>query len=155
MEFLAGLIATLAIVGLGYATRQARSLSFYSTVLIVIALGYVLFAAMAGTPRTILVESAIAAVFVGVAVGGVRSSSLRVAAFLLASGLAAHGAYDLVHPSVVSNPVVPDWWPLFCGVVDLLMAGWVLFVLGRDEAQQDAVPSGSGGASGTGRGASA
>ena len=129
MELLAGLITAIAIVGLGYATRQGRSLPFYSSVLIVIALGYVLFAVMSGTPRTIIVESAIAAGFVAVAVAGTRSSTLYAAALLMAGGLAAHGVYDLVHPSVVTNPVVPAWWPLFCGVVDIVLAGWVIALL--------------------------
>jgi hypothetical protein len=131
MEIVAGLIATIAVIGLGYATRQGRSLSYYSTVLIVIALGYVLFAAMAETPRTIVIESAIAAGFIGIAVAAVRWGTVRTAGGLMAAGLAAHGGYDLVHASVVSNPVVPAWWPLFCGIVDLLLGGWVLVLLRR------------------------
>ena len=132
MEIIAGLITALAIVGLGYATRQGRSLSFYSSVLTVIALGYVLFAVMNGSPRTIIVESAIAAVFIAVAVAGTRSSTLYAAALLMAGGLAAHGVYDLVHSAVVSNPVVPTWWPVFCGVVDVGLGGWVIVLLNRD-----------------------
>jgi hypothetical protein len=132
MEIIAGLITALAIVGLGYATRQGRSLSFYSSVLIVIALAYVLFAVMDGTARTIIVEGAIAAVFVAVAMAGTRSSTLYTSALLMAGGLAAHGVYDLVHSAVVSNPEVPTWWPLFCGVVDIVLGGWVLVLLNRD-----------------------
>ncbi len=48
MEITAGLIATAAIVGLVLATHQGCSLPFYGTVLIVIALTYVLFAAAGG-----------------------------------------------------------------------------------------------------------
>jgi hypothetical protein len=132
MEIIAGLITALAIVGLGYATRQGRSLSFYGTVLIVIALAYVLFAVMAGAARTIIVESAVAVVFIAVAVAGARWASVRPAGLLTALGLAAHGGYDLVHSAVVSNPVVPSWWPLFCGVVDIVLGGWVAFLLNRD-----------------------
>ncbi len=50
----------------------------------------------------------------------------------MAGGLVAHGAYGLVHGAVVVNPVVPDWWPLFCFVVDLLLGGWVV-LLGRQD----------------------
>ena len=132
MEILAGLIATIAIIGLGYATRQARSLAFFSNVLIVIAMAYVLFAVMNGTTHTIIVESAIAAGFIAVAVAGARSSTLNAAALLMAGGLAVHGVYDLAHSAVVSNPVVPGWWPLFCGVVDILLGGWVIVLLNRD-----------------------
>ena len=131
MEIVAGLIATIAIIGLGYATRQGRSLAFYGSLLIVIALGYVLFAAMAGVPRTIGIESAIAAVFIGIAVAATRWENVRTAGVLMATGLAAHGVYDLVHAAVVANPVVPAWWPLFCGIVDLLLGTWLIVLLGR------------------------
>jgi hypothetical protein len=131
MEIIAGLSATIAIIGLGYATRQGRSLAFYGSVLIVIALVYVLFAVMAGAPRTIVIESAIAVVFIAVAMIATRWGTVRTAGWLLAAGLAAHGVYDLAHSAVVSNPVVPPWWPLFCGVVDLLLGAWILVGLKR------------------------
>ncbi len=132
MEIIAGLLTALSIIGLGYATRQERSAAFYGTVLIVIALVYVLFAAMAGVPQVIVVESAVAAVFVAGAVGAVRGRTRRRAGILMAVGLAAHGGYDLMHSVVVSNPVVPGWWPGFCGVVDLALGGWVLVLTYRD-----------------------
>lgn len=132
MEIIAGVIAAVSIGGLGHATRQGRSLAFYSTVLIVIALAYVLFAVMDGAPHTIMVESTIASAFIAIAVVGTRWSNLCTAGLLLALTLAAHGVCDLVHSAVVSNPVVPSWWPLFCGVVDLLLGGWVLRLKSRD-----------------------
>lgn len=131
MEILAGLIVAVALVGLGYATRQGRSLAFYGTVLIVIALAYVLFAVMAGGSRTIIVESAIATVFIAVAVVGTRWGNVWAAGLLMAVGLVAHGGYDLVHHKVVSNPVVPAWWPLFCGIVDAALGGWVFHLARR------------------------
>lgn len=125
MDVLAGLLAVLAIVGLGKATRQDDSIPFYSTVLIVIALVYVLFAVMAGRTTTIIAESAIAAVFVGLAMGGARGNRPREAELLIAAGLGAHGAYDLVRDALVLNAAVPQWWPSFCGVVDIGLGGWL------------------------------
>lgn len=60
-----------------------------------------------------------------------RWRNVRTAGWLLAAGLAAHGVYDLAHSAVVSNPVVPIWWPLFCGVVDILLGGWMIVLLRR------------------------
>lgn len=125
MDVVAGLLAALAILGLGVATRQADAVPFYSTVLIVIALVYVLFAVMAGHGSTIIAESAIAVVFVGLAVAGARWDQSRAAGFLVALGLVAHGAYDLVHDALITNPTVPGWWPIFCGVVDVVLGGWL------------------------------
>jgi len=132
MEIIAGVITAVAIVALGSATHQGRSLSFYSTVLVVIALVYVLFAVMAEAPRTVMIESAIAAVFVVVAVAAARWENRHAAGILVAAGLAAHGVYDLVHSAIVSNPVVPAWWPVFCGVVDVVLGGWVVFLVRRN-----------------------
>jgi len=126
MELIAGSITAAAVVGLGHATRQARSLPFYGNVVIVIALAYVLFAVMAEAPRTIAIESTVASAFVAVAISAARVSNSRAAGVLLAAGLAVHGVYDLLHPVLVPNPAVPSWWPLFCGVVDILLAGWVV-----------------------------
>ena len=126
MEIIAGFGTAAAVVGLGYAIHQGRSLPFYSTVMIVIALAYVLFAVMGEGPRPLIMESAVAAGFVAVAVAAARGTNRRVAAGLVAAGLVAHGGYDLVHPVVVTNPVVPVWWPLYCGVVDVSLGGWVL-----------------------------
>jgi RsiW-degrading membrane proteinase PrsW (M82 family) len=125
MDVLAGFLAALAILGLGKATRQADTIPFYSTVLIVIALVYVLFAVMAGRASTIIAESGIAAVFVGLAVGGARWERVRAAGVLVAVGLVAHGAYDLVRDALITNAVVPGWWPVFCGVVDVVLGGWL------------------------------
>jgi len=122
---LAGLVAALAVVGLGKATRQDDTIPFYSMVLVVIALVYVLFAVMAGRTLTIIVESATAAVCVGFAIGGARWNRSRAAGLLVAAGLVAHGAYDLVHGALVPNAVVPPWWPLFCGAVDFGLGGWL------------------------------
>lgn len=126
MDVFAGLLAALSIVLLGKATRQADTIPFYCTVLTVIALVYVLFAVMTGTTSTIVAESAIAAVFVALSIGAARWDPPRAAALLIAAGLVAHGVYDLVHDAVVANTAVPDWWPTFCGVVDVVLGGWIL-----------------------------
>jgi hypothetical protein len=125
MDILAGLITAVAVVGLGCATRQGRSLPFYSTVLIVIAQAYVPFAVMAEGLRTMLIETAVAAGVGTVSVAAARRANRRVAGILAAVGLIAHGGYDLPHQAVVANPVVPAWWPVFCAVVDGAVGGWV------------------------------
>jgi uncharacterized membrane protein len=80
---------------------------------------------MAEVPRTIAIESAVAAVFVAVAVGAARGMDRRLAGGLVAVGLVAHGGYDLAHHALVQNPVVPGWWPVFCGTVDVALGAWV------------------------------
>jgi D-alanyl-lipoteichoic acid acyltransferase DltB (MBOAT superfamily) len=125
MDVLAGLLFGFAIVGLGYLTRQGRAISFYSTVLIVIALAYILFAVMDGALDVLLIESAIAAGFIGLAVAGARWSHRRWAGGMIAAGLVLHGGFDLIHNLLIHNPVVPPWWPVFCAVVDVVVGVWL------------------------------
>jgi len=131
MDILAGLLFGPIIIGLGYLTRQGRAISFYSTVLIVIALVYVLFAAMAGALDALLIESVIAVGFVALAVVGARWPRRRWAGGMIAAGLVLHGGFDLVHDALIHNPFVPPWWPVFCAVVDVVVGLWLIGLVAR------------------------
>ncbi len=118
MAFLIG--AGLAI-GAGFLGRTSgldRDRAFYPTVLIVVALYYVLFAAMGASTRAIVLESLVAGAFAAAAVVGFRSSL-----WIAALGLAAHGVFDYFHGGIIVNPGVPAWWPAFCGTYDVTAAG--------------------------------
>jgi hypothetical protein len=95
-----------------------RDRAFYPTVVVVVASYYVLFAAVGGSTHALAVESSVMAVFVLVAVLGFKLSS-----WLIVAGLAAHGLFDVLHPHVVRNPGVPEWWPAFCLAFDVGIAG--------------------------------
>jgi hypothetical protein len=66
----------------------------------------------------------VAALFIVGAVWGFKSS-LRIVSIALAS----HGLMDLVHGRIISNPGVPDWWPLFCSTYDLVAAAYLAMML--------------------------
>ena len=85
-----------------------RVRAFYSTILIVVAAYYVLFAVMGDSIPAILAESAVMLLFVGAAVVGFKRSL-----WFVAVGLAAHCVLDSVHRSLLSKPGVPGWWPAF------------------------------------------
>ena len=125
MALIIGVSLALAVgVLLGTTLRLDRDRAFYPTVTIVIASYYALFAAM-GAPTGILVlESLVGAVFLLSAVYGFRSSL-----WVVVAALAAHGIFDLVHGSAISNPGVPAWWPEFCLAYDVTAAlclAWLL-----------------------------
>ena len=94
-----------------------RDRSFYPTVLIVVASYYVLFATMAGSARSIIVEASVMLLFVAAAVAGMRSSPWFVVA-----GLAGHGVFDFFHGSIIANPGVPGFWPAWCLGYDVVAA---------------------------------
>ena len=126
-------MATSAVVGacLAFAVgvfatvvRLDRDRAFYPTVAIVIASLYSLFAAMGGSTRALVVESIVGVGFIALAVLGFRSSLWVVVAVL-----GAHGVFDLVHGTVISNPGVPRWWPAFCLAYDVAAAGYLAWLI--------------------------
>ena len=52
----------------------------------------------------------------------------RGKAWVVVAGLAGHGAMDLVHHLLVSNPGVPSFWPGFCATFDIVAALYLVGV---------------------------
>ena len=117
MEIGIGLFLALAVGVMAAMSGLDRERAFYSTVLIVVASYYVLFAAMAGSGSLIGVEAALSLAFVAAALVGFRKNL-----WIVVLGLAAHGLLDLGHGLAVDNPGVPPWWPDFCMSYDLAAA---------------------------------
>lgn len=116
---LAGIVGMFAtLVGLD------RDRAFYPTAMIVIALLYVLFAAMGASTHAVIVESLIGVIFIVSAVFGFKSSL-----WIVVAALASHGIFDLIHGAVVANPGVPKWWPEFCSTYDVAAAGYLALLL--------------------------
>jgi hypothetical protein len=116
--FVVGIVLSLVVAVFARQVGLDRDRAFYPTVLIVIGLIYVLFAAMTGSIRTVLLESIVATGFLIVAVVGFKTST-----WFVVIGLAAHGVMDAFHGNIVENPGVPSWWPAFCLAYDVGAAG--------------------------------
>ena len=106
-----------------------RDRAFYPTLLVVIASYYVLFAAMSGSGRVVVAESAVMSGFVLLAVAG-----FKLNLWLVVAALAGHGVLDGVHGRLVANPGVPEWWPAFCLAYDVTAAGFLAWLLVRPGA---------------------
>jgi hypothetical protein len=118
MEYLIGLFLSLAVAGFAIIIGLDRERAFYPTVLIVIASYYVLFAAVAASGRTLVIEIAVASGFLLLATIGYKRSL-----WLVAIALVGHGVFDIVHHLLIENPGVPRWWPGFCLVFDVILGG--------------------------------
>jgi uncharacterized membrane protein HdeD (DUF308 family) len=116
-----GLLLAVGIAALARFTRFDEDRSFYSTILIIIASYYVLFAVLGGSRQALGWELVIGVVFSAVAIIG----ALLLPA-LVGIGIIAHGLFDLVHDVLITNSGVPTWWPSFCGSIDVLLGLWVL-----------------------------
>jgi hypothetical protein len=134
MEYLIGVIFGLMTFAHAKLVGFARDRAFYPTILIVIASYYVLFAAIGGSTGTIIIEAILMMVFAAIAIAGFKRSML-----LVATGLVAHGLFDFIHGSVVTNPGVPEWWPGFCLAYDLALAALIGWTIARGQ-QADALP---------------
>jgi len=124
MAIVVGALLAMAAGLLGTFSGLDRDRAFYPTVAIVIASLYSLFAVMGASTHALVLESLVGGAFLAAAVFGFRSS-LWVVVF----ALAAHGVFDLVHGTVISNPGVPSWWPAFCLTYDVVAAGYLAWLL--------------------------
>lgn len=120
MGYVIGVVLGIAVGLFLRVSGFDRDRGVYPTILIVIPGYYVLFAAMADSTSAIAVESVVMAGFALVAVWGFRNNFWWIAA-----GLAGHGAWDLIHGHLISNPGVPDFWPAFCSAIDFYLGAWV------------------------------
>jgi hypothetical protein len=120
MEYLIGLILSVAVAGFATAIGLDRERAFYPTVLIVIASYYVLFAVMGATRQTLVIEIAMASGFLLFAVVGIKRSLWFAVAAIM-----GHGIFDFVHHLSIENPGVPLWWPGFCLTFDVILGGWL------------------------------
>ena len=124
MPYLVGVILAVLVTLFARAVGLDRDRAFYPTVLVVVASYYDLFAVMGGSMHALVVELAATAVFLVAVVVGFKRSL-----WIVAAALAGHGLFDLVHPHLVVNPGVPDWWPAFCMSYDIAAGaclGWLL-----------------------------
>jgi|SRR5207248_2461445 len=124
MSFTIGIVLALLTAVITRLAGFDRDRALYPTLLIVIASYYVLFAVLGGSMHALVIEVVAMSLFSTVAIVGFKSNL-----WLVAVALAGHGAFDLVHDRLVSNPGVPTWWPTFCLAFDVFLAGifaWLL-----------------------------
>jgi hypothetical protein len=133
MEYVIGFV--LAVI-VGVSTTwigMAKDRALYPAVLIVVASYYELFAVLGGSTQALIVESAVAVIFVGLAFASFRSTL-----WLAVIGLAGHGLFDLVHTPLVHNPGVPVWWPMFCFSYDVAAAAFLALLIYRNDVRSHA-----------------
>ena len=126
MPYIVGIVLSLGVALFARAVGLDRDRAFYPTVIIVVALYYVLFAAMSGSAETVLLESIVMIGFAIAAVVGFKSS-----AWIVVGALAGHGVFDGFHGEVIENSGVPVWWPAFCLAYDLGAAAILALLVRR------------------------
>lgn len=129
VPLLTGLALAPAVAVFALLTGFDRERGFYPLQLIVFALLYILFAAIAGGGPLLLAETPGLLLFGAAAVIGFRTSL-----WLVVAGLCGHGLFDAVHGALIANPGVPAWWPAFCAGYDITAAACLALTLWRYRA---------------------
>lgn len=124
MAIAVGALLAIAVGLFATGVGLDRDRAFYPTVMIVIASLYALFAILGESNQALALELLAGAVFVAAAVWGFKSSL-----WVVALALAAHGVFDLVHGALIDNPGVPAWYPGFCFTFDVVIAGYMGWLL--------------------------
>jgi len=122
IAFLIGVALAVALIVFGRLTGYEKDRSFFPTLLIVIASYYLLFATLTDSISTLLIEIAVAAFFIVVAIWG----SFRFP-ILVGAGIALHGVFDFAYGYFYVNTGVPIWWPAFCAGIDIPFGLWVIY----------------------------
>jgi hypothetical protein len=133
MAFIVGVLLAIAVGLFATSLGLDRDRAFYPTVMIVIAVLYILFAAMGASPDVLLRECMFASAFIFVAAVGFKTSLWWVVA-----ALAAHGTFDFTHEVFVTNPGVPAWWPAFCATYDVTAAAYLACLIKFDRLRANA-----------------
>jgi hypothetical protein len=128
LPYVIGIVLAIGVASFARWVGFDRDRAFYPVVLIVIASYYVLFAAMSGSIRTVVLESIVMTPFVIAAVAGFKGS-----AWIIVGALAAHGVQDACHGHIIANAGVPGWWPAWCLAYDVGAAGALAWFLVRGE----------------------
>jgi hypothetical protein len=126
VEYLIGVILSLAVAGFATVIGLDRERAFYPTVLIVIASYYVLFAVMGASRRTLVIEIVVASGFLLFGVLGFKRNL-----WFAVGAIIGHGVFDFVHHWFIENPGVPHWWPGFCLTFDVIVGVWLAVRLMR------------------------
>ena len=79
------------------------------------------FSVLDGRVRTIVLEGSVMAMFIALAMVGLKFSLL-----ILAFGYVAHGVWDLVHHPKLVTTKIAAWYPPFCAVYDFSIAAFIL-----------------------------
>ena len=126
MPYVIGLVASAGVAVFARYVGFDRDRAFYPTVVIVVALYYVLFAVISSSVQTVVLESAVMSLFAIAAVVGFKSS-----AWIVVVALAGHGVFDAVHGYVIENAGVPAWWPAWCLAYDVGAAASLAWLINR------------------------
>ena len=124
IEAIFGTITAIIIIILSRALSAFFSTRLIaSTILVAIAFIYVGFSLQTHLISSIVLETSVALFFYFLALTGCMKNSL-----LIAYGIMLHGVWDVLHHQGLVATSIPEYWPSFCFVVDVVIGLYFLLV---------------------------
>ena len=124
MVIIAALATTILIV-FGIQSQKNEYWT-YPIMLMLMPLNYVAFAWLGDTTTIVTQELLMMLPFVLAGticlIKGVRWSG-----YILAIGWLGHGLYDFFHESFFINQGTPSWFGIYCGLIDVLVAMYLVY----------------------------
>jgi len=130
MGYAIGSVLAILVTLFARSVKFDRDRAFYPTILIVVALYYVLFAVMGGSRQALLIECIFMVAFLLAAVVGFKFNL-----WIVAAALVGHGVFDFFHGRIVADPGVPAWWPAFCMAYDVCAGACLAWILSRSDSR--------------------
>jgi hypothetical protein len=123
------LVAVYVVVGFR-KTKFERKKWVYPLLLASFPAYYWAFAVYGSDSVALQKELVAGALFIALSVIAYQVKG-KVSLALLAIGYIGHAVYDIAHNSLFVNSGAPEWWPEFCGSVDLLLGLYLVYLAVR------------------------
>lgn len=97
----------------------------YSATVMFLPVAYAVLAAAAGDLHTATLELFVGAPFI---LGGAANLVFRIPRSAVPVGVLwiTHGIFDVLHDCFFLNPGVPEWYPVFCAAIDIVIGVYMV-----------------------------
>ena len=127
IALLLGVLIAAFIIIYFHKTRLECGKFAYVYLLFSFPFYYFFFAFYGNDYRALTIELIAGLIFFFIAI-----KSLKLTGFIkfkvLAIGFIGHGVYDAIHNHLFSNAGIPLWWPEFCGIIDIMIGLYLIWL---------------------------
>jgi hypothetical protein len=127
VAFTIGVALSISIIIYLHLNQQRRIKKALRHLLITFPVYYLVFAIIGKDFKALSLEILVGALFVGL-IFLAKSAEEYKSIFVLGVGYILHGIYDVYHNLLFTNAGTPIWWPEFCGIIDVLVGAYALYI---------------------------
>ncbi len=135
-----GIIIAVAVIIRFRNTKLERKVWVYPLLIATFPAYYWIFAIVGSDMLALYKEILVGIVFIGMAFIAIKTNR-RISLVILAAACILHGVYDVVHDRIFINSGTPLWWPELCGVIDILIGVYLLYLTISFRTDDDQVRS--------------